>query len=56
MTETTTTATKVKMTKHAGSWLSVPDYGIPKFEIPKFDLPNMEMPEAYREMGRGRGP
>jgi phasin len=45
MTETTTTATKAKTTKHAASWFDVPDYGIPKFE-----MPNMEMPEAFREM------
>lgn len=45
MTETTTTATKAKTTKHAASWFDVPDYGIPKFE-----MPNMEMPEAFREI------
>jgi phasin len=50
MTETTTTSTKAKTTKHAASPFGLPDYGIPKFEIPKFDLPNMEMPEAFREM------
>jgi phasin len=44
MTETTTTATKAKTTKHAASWFDVPD------GIPTFEMPNMEMPEAFREM------
>jgi phasin len=50
MTETTSAATKAKITKHAASSFSLPDYGIPNFEMPKFDMSNMEMPEAFREM------
>jgi hypothetical protein len=50
MTETTSTATKAKTTKHAASSFSLPDNGIPNYEMPKFDLPKMEMPEAFREM------
>ena len=50
MTETTTAATTAKTTKHAGSTVDIPNYGLPKFEMPKFDLSNMEVPEAIREM------
>ena len=50
MMETTTAATTAKTTKHAGSTVDIPNYGLPKFEMPKFDLSNMEVPEALREM------
>ena len=53
MMETTTAATTAKTTKHAGSTVELPNYGLPKFEMPKFDLSNIrEMTENGVERAR----